>query len=204
VRIRTRVLLGLVSLSAVALSACTTQAQPPVTPPAAVAAPAPAPPQAAAPTQPSQGQGQGQGFGGGFQSQSQVEASLGRRSSEGGYWPPALQLGQSSLGNILYDSYGFPLYMSTNDSTQPPASHCSGQCTKQFFPVLVNAQITYQNVDPSHIGTILRADGTQQLTYYSHPVYRHINDFAPGQVTAHGADNSWYAIAADGSIAGSH
>jgi predicted lipoprotein with Yx(FWY)xxD motif len=202
VRVRNRVLIGLVLFGSLTLSGCGlfAPAAPAVPPPAA--APAPAPPAAAAPSQPFQGQGQS--FGTPFQSQSDVEASLGRRSPEGGYWPPSIQLGQSQLGNILYDGYGFPLYMSTNDSTQPMASHCTGDCTKQFFPVLVNAQITYQNVDPSHIGTILRGDGTQQLSYYGHPVYRNINDLVPGQAVAHGLNNSWYAIAYDGSIAGSH
>jgi predicted lipoprotein with Yx(FWY)xxD motif len=213
VRIRTRSLLGLTALAMLALSACS-QAVPQLAPPPA-AAPAPAPPAAGAPQQAPgqfpQGQGQlpqgAQGWSGGYytyQSQDQVLSSLGRRSSEGGYWPPSVQLGPSQWGNILYDGSGFPLYLSTNDSTQPPASHCTGACTQQFLPVLVNAQITYQNVDPSHIGSYVRSDGTQQLTYYSHPLYRYVGDLVSLQVTAHGFQNSWYAIAADGSIAGSH
>jgi predicted lipoprotein with Yx(FWY)xxD motif len=204
VHIRTRFLLGLVSLTAIALSGCGQvpvpfAAPPPAAAPAPPPAAAPVPPAAAAPPQ----SFPGQGVDGAFQSGSQVEASLGRRSPENGYWPPVVQVGNSPLGNILYDGSGFPLYISTNDSTRPPESHCVKACTKQFFPVLVNAQITYQNVDPSYIGTTLRADGTQQLTYYSHPVYRSINDLVPGQVTAHGFENSWYAIGSDGSIAGS-
>lgn len=195
--ITARVLLGLAAIGAVAPSACSQGA--PVLPavPSSVAAPAqPAP----APQQ----QGQGQGVSGNTcQTQDQVEESLGRRSSEGAYWPPSIQLGGSQMGNILYDGCGFPLYLSTNDSTQPPASHCTGECAQQFLPVLVSAEDTYQNVDASHIGTVERSDNMQQLTCYGHPVYRNLIDLTAGQVTANGYDDTWFAITVTGSIAGS-
>jgi predicted lipoprotein with Yx(FWY)xxD motif len=211
VRTPVRLLLGLTAFGAVALSACSQAAPllPSVAPPAVAPAPpavAPAPvaPPVAAPQQQGQGQvQQGQAVtGSSYQSQDQVEASLGRRSSEGGYWPASIQLGGSQLGNILYDGYGFPLYMSTKDSTQPPSSNCGSNCG-QFAPVLVNSQITYQNVDPSKIGTYKRSDDTQQLTYYGHPVYRNLQDYNAGQVTGNGENNTWFAITVSGTIAGS-
>jgi hypothetical protein len=67
----------------------------------------------------------------------------------------------------------------------------------------VNAKISFQDVNPSYIGTCLRSDGTQQLTCHGHPLYRSTDDFIPGQAIRFGFDDSWYTIGSDDRIPGS-
>ncbi|WP_433274219.1 hypothetical protein ACQPZA_24820 [Pseudonocardia xinjiangensis] len=190
-----RIKLGLLTLSAVALTACSAAQAP------APAAVAPAPAQAPQ-AQSDQGQGtssSGDNSGGG----SQAAASLGQRSSEGGYWPASLQLGQNnSLGKVVLDGQGFTLYRFDKDTAHPSASNCTGSCLAKWPPVLTNNKIQIQNLDPSTLGAVTRPDGTQQVTVGGWPVYRYINDVVPGQVTGQGVGGTWFAIAPDGSKAG--
>jgi predicted lipoprotein with Yx(FWY)xxD motif len=183
-----RIGLGLATIGAVALTACSAPASIPVV------APAPAP--ASAPT------GQGQNAAAPADT-SQTAQSLGQRSSEGGYWPVSLQLGQNnSLGSVVIDRQGFMLYRFDNDNAHPSKSNCSGTCLTQWPPVLANDTITFQNLDPSELGTVARKDGTQQVTVGGWPVYRYINDVVPGQATGQGVGGAWFAVAPDGSKAG--
>ncbi|RKR86326.1 secreted repeat protein with Y-X4-D motif [Micromonospora pisi] len=128
-----------------------------------------------------------------------VQNDLGRRSPEGGYWPRSVQLGQNpELGPVVLDGQGFTLYRFDNDSPQPPTSTCTDACAMRWPPVLVSEKITFQNLDPTALGAVNRADGTQQVTVGGWPVYRFTDDQVPGQILGQGTEGIWFAIAPDG------
>jgi hypothetical protein len=55
------------------------------------------------------------------------------------------------------------------------------------------------------LGTTKRADGTTQVTYNGHPLYRFIKDVNPGQTNGQGVvafGGSWFAVTVAGSQAG--
>jgi len=55
------------------------------------------------------------------------------------------------------------------------------------------------------LGTSKRADGTTQVTYNGHPLYRFIMDTSPGQTNGQGVvafGGSWFAVTAAGDQAG--
>jgi predicted lipoprotein with Yx(FWY)xxD motif len=190
VHTRLRIKLGLVAMSAVALTACGLVQTAPAPAPAPAVAPAPAPAQS----------GQGSDTSG---DSSQGAASLGQRSSDGGYWPASLQLGQSSsLGNVVLDGQGFTLYRFDKDTANPPKSNCSGTCAATWYPVLTKNTITFKNLNANALGAVQRPDGTQQVTVGNWPVYRYSKDLVPGQATGQGVGGTWYVVAPDGSKAG--
>jgi predicted lipoprotein with Yx(FWY)xxD motif len=189
-----RIKLGLVTLSAVALTSCGLVQ---TAPPPAVAPALPAAPVAPAPIQ----SGQGSDTSGGG---SQGSTSLGQRSSEGGYWPTTLQVGQNgSLGNVVVDGQGFTLYRFDKDTANPSRSNCSGQCAVTWPPVLTKNTISFRNLNANALGAIQRPDGTQQVTLGGWPLYRYSQDQVPGQATGQGVGGTWFAAAPNGSKAGS-
>jgi predicted lipoprotein with Yx(FWY)xxD motif len=194
---RIRLLVGAAVLGSVTLlSACGQPA--PLTAPAAP--PAPAPPAATAPAAAAPSGGTS---GPAFTDSTQVAASLGTRSSEGGYWPTTLQLGSSpQLGRVVLDGQGFTLYRFDKDTAHPSASNCSGKCLDQWPPVLANDRLRFQNLDPQQLGVVQRPDGTQQVTVGGWPAYRYIQDLVPGQAAGQGVGGTWFVLAPDGSKAG--
>jgi predicted lipoprotein with Yx(FWY)xxD motif len=85
----------------------------------------------------------------------------------------------SSMGSILavnppssYASRPFAVYAYSSDTSTK--STCTGTCARFWPPVLVSGTPTAaknSGVDGSKLGTIKRADGTVQATYYGHPLY---------------------------------
>ncbi|WP_081617699.1 hypothetical protein [Amycolatopsis methanolica] len=47
-------------------------------------------------------------------------------------------------------------------------------------------------------GVLVRPDGVRQLTLGGWPLYRYVNDTAPGQVNGQGVDGTWFVIAPSG------
>ncbi|WP_433129558.1 hypothetical protein ACQPWW_04940 [Micromonospora sp. CA-240977] len=131
-----------------------------------------------------------------------AQGDLGRRSSDGGYWPASLQLGDNpELGPVVLDGQGFTLYRFDRDSSAPSRSTCTEGCLLQWLPVLVSEKIKFANLDPAKLGAVARPDGTQQVTVGGWPVYRFAADQVPGQVSGQGVDGAWFVVAPDGSKA---
>ena len=49
---------------------------------------------------------------------------------------------------------------------------------------------------PGKLGTVTRPDGVRQATYNEWPLYTHVGDEKPGEVTGEGIDNQWFAVPA--------
>jgi predicted lipoprotein with Yx(FWY)xxD motif len=107
---------------------------------------------------------------------------------------------RSSLGSILVNSNGRTLYLFKADvGTQ---SACVDACVTKWPPELATGKPTAgAGLTASKLATITRSDGTRQITYNGHPLYRFIKDHKPGDVkgqgvTAFGA--AWFALSPSG------
>jgi predicted lipoprotein with Yx(FWY)xxD motif len=80
---------------------------------------------------------------------------------------------------VLTNGKGFTLYSFAPDT--PTASKCYGTCAAYWPPVTGTTAAGARL--PGKTGTIMRTNGTHQLTYNGHPLYTYIGDSAPGQAS---------------------
>ncbi len=107
---------------------------------------------------------------------------------------------QTKLGRILVDAHGRTLYLFEKD--RHGKSSCASACAKEWPPVLSKSKPTAGKAASAKLlGTTRRSDGTTQVTYKGHPLYRFSGDMKPGQtggegLRAFGAE--WYVLSARG------
>jgi predicted lipoprotein with Yx(FWY)xxD motif len=122
---------------------------------------------------------------------------VGAASGAGG---ATVKTHSSSLGKILVDAKGRTLYLFEKDKGGKSA--CYGQCAKYWPPLLTTGKPTASaGAKTSLLGTTRRTNGTMQVTYAHHPLYRYAGDAGPGQTTGEGSDNfgaEWYVVAPSG------
>ncbi|GAB3007637.1 SCO0930 family lipoprotein [Amycolatopsis acidiphila] len=104
------------------------------------------------------------------------------------------------LDTVLTDQNGMTLYLFTKDSKKPSKSTCAGQCATTWPPLLEQGggEVQINGVDPKLIGTLKRADGTEQVTIGGWPAYRYAKDTAPGQANGHAVGGTWFEFEANG------
>ncbi|MFJ5553384.1 SCO0930 family lipoprotein [Streptomyces sp. NPDC093225] len=107
----------------------------------------------------------------------------------------------AKLGAVVNDAAGFTLYRFDKDTAKPSASNCNDACAKAWPPVPAKTSLP-GSVPKSAVGSVKRADGTDQLTLGGWPVYRFAKDTAPGQTNGQGVGGTWFAVAPDGKKAG--
>ena len=105
------------------------------------------------------------------------------------------------LGRIVVDANGRTLYLFEKDKTTK--STCYGACAGAWPPALVKGKPTAGGgALAGKLGTTKRRDGTRQITYGGHPMYRFTPDNnKPGstkgqKVDAFGAE--WYVVGRNG------
>jgi predicted lipoprotein with Yx(FWY)xxD motif len=104
-----------------------------------------------------------------------------------------------TVGTIVTDADGFTLYRFDHDSAHPSASTCTGMCATTWPPaVITSSTVTLSGVDKSAVGSILRPDGTRQLTVGGWPVYEYSKDTAQGDVNGQGVGGVWAAVTPTG------
>ena len=103
------------------------------------------------------------------------------------------------LGTILVTEDGMTLYLFTADA--PGVSSCTGTCL-DAWPALTTdgAPIATAAADASLLGTLLREDGTVQVTYAGRPLYLFTGDASAGEANGQGVNAAWFVVAPDGSI----
>jgi predicted lipoprotein with Yx(FWY)xxD motif len=120
--------------------------------------------------------------------------------------PASIGTGKTALGTILVDSQGRTLYLFTHDSGT--TSTCTGPCAAAWPPVLTTGSATAApGANAAHLGTTKRADGTTQVTYNGHPLYRFVKDRNAGETNGQGLTafgGSWFAVTVAGNRAGAH
>ena len=106
----------------------------------------------------------------------------------------------SHLGRILVDGQGRTLYLFEKDAEG--RSSCTGACAAYWPPLLTHGKpAAHGSVKQSLLGVTHRGDGTSQVTYAGHPLYRFVQDTKPGQANGQGLDvygAEWYVLSPAG------
>jgi predicted lipoprotein with Yx(FWY)xxD motif len=93
---------------------------------------------------------------------------------------------RTGLGRIIVDGRGRTLYLFEKDRRGHSA--CSGSCAVYWPPLLTHGKpIARGGAKQSLLGTIKRANGSRQVTYAGHPLYRYIQDTRRGQTKGEGS-----------------
>ena len=106
-----------------------------------------------------------------------------------------------SAGKYLTDGAGRALYLWAGDSTGKSA--CAGACAQAWPPLTAKAgtPTVAGGVEDDDLGTIVRADGSRQVTYYGHPLYYFVADMGAGQTSGQGSTGfgaKWSLVALGG------
>jgi len=89
--------------------------------------------------------------------------------------PATVKTHKVSLGTIVVNGNSQTLYLFEKDKNGKSA--CSGQCAKFWPPLLTKGSPKAgTGVKASLLGTTKRSDGTTQVTYNKHPLYRFKGD----------------------------
>jgi predicted lipoprotein with Yx(FWY)xxD motif len=94
---------------------------------------------------------------------------------------PALMVGKSRFGPILFDGRGYALYSFTHDPRG--RTTCYRACAKAWPPYVVRARPTARTgARASLVRTTHRRDGRSQATYAGRPLYYYRGDDRPGVI----------------------
>jgi len=111
-----------------------------------------------------------------------------------------VSLRKTSLGMILVAANGHTLYLFGKDRNDKSA--CSASCAQFWPPLLTRGKPTAgPGIEASLLGTTKRSNGSLQVTYNRHPLYRFLLDKRTGQTSGEGLFKfgaRWYALSAKG------
>lgn len=96
----------------------------------------------------------------------------------------------TKLGSVLTDASGKTLYTFDSDKAGATTSACTGGCASAWPPLTATGTPT---AGPGVSGTLATISGGQ-VTWDGHPLYRWMNDHAPGDVTGDGVNGFHVAI----------
>jgi predicted lipoprotein with Yx(FWY)xxD motif len=106
----------------------------------------------------------------------------------------------SQLGRILVDGKGRTLYLFEKDKNRRSA--CYGACATYWPPLLTHGKpVARAGVKKSLLGTTRRSNGSTQVTYAGHPLYRFALDRKPGDTSGQGLQEfggGWDAVSPAG------
>ena len=109
-------------------------------------------------------------------------------------------LHKTKLGKVLATRTGMTLYLFKADKNGKSA--CYGQCATYWPPLLKKGALTTgTGLKAKLLGTTKRKNGTRQVTYAGHPLYRFKLDKHAGEVEGQGQDffgGRWYVLSAAG------
>ena len=94
------------------------------------------------------------------------------------------------LGNYLVDKSGMTLYTFKNDGAGQ--SKCLDTCSKDWPPLLNEADMALGLGLSGVLGAIERNDGQVQITYNGQPLYYYSKDKKMGDVLGQGINKLWY------------
>jgi predicted lipoprotein with Yx(FWY)xxD motif len=111
-----------------------------------------------------------------------------------------VNLHKTNLGKVLANKSGVTLYLFMKD--KGGKSSCYGTCATYWPPLLSARKPTAgTGVNAKLLGTVKRKNGTKQVTYNGHPLYRFKLDTKAGQTKGEGQDffgGKWYGVNAKG------
>lgn len=109
----------------------------------------------------------------------------------------SLNLSESAEhGQYLADGDGMALYLFVPDAQV--ASTCYDDCATNWPPVTVASADAVptlgEGLDAMLVGTIVRDDGTVQLTYNGWPLYRFAGDSDASQTNGQAVGGNWFLV----------
>ena len=112
----------------------------------------------------------------------------------------SVTLHSTSVGKVLATGTGLTLYLFKADKGK--TSVCYGQCATFWPPLLVKGKPTGgPGIKANLLGVTMRKNGTHQVTYAGHPLYRFKLDKKAGQVKGQGQDffgGKWWVVSSSG------
>ncbi|WP_236788870.1 hypothetical protein [Amycolatopsis sp. GM8] len=104
------------------------------------------------------------------------------------------------LNPVVLNGKGFVLYRFDNDTANPPASNCDGDCAVKWPPVTIKpgGKVFVNGVDQNDVGVLTRKDGNLQLTIKGWALYRFSGDTQAGQTNGQGIGGTWFGSTPDG------
>jgi predicted lipoprotein with Yx(FWY)xxD motif len=103
----------------------------------------------------------------------------------------------SGIGTVLANSAGLTLYHNTRETGSTIV--CTAGCVSVWPPVLVAGSLPQDTgMIKGTFGTVMRPDGSTQLTMNGMPLYTYSGDSASGQANGQGIQGVWFAVSASG------
>ncbi len=107
---------------------------------------------------------------------------------------------KGSSGTYLAGPSGRALYLWVADTGDK--SSCSGACAGAWPPLLTKGSPKAgPGVNASDLGTTMRSDGTEEVTYKGHPLYYFVADKSAGSTSGQGSNSfgaKWWLVAPSG------
>ncbi|MFA5348343.1 MAG: hypothetical protein WC294_09405 [Methanoregula sp.] len=111
-----------------------------------------------------------------------------------------IKTADTALGKIIVDAQGKTLYYFANDIPASGASSCNGQCSVVWPTFSTDSVRVSSPLDPADFGSIARADGSKQTTYYGWPLYYYQGDTKAGDTNGENVLKVWFVIKPDESV----
>ncbi len=146
------------------------------------------------------GDANGQGVGGAWYAANAKGGKSGQAAPQEGSAATDSETVKLSAGNIdgigaaIVDQNGMTLYLFQKDTKKAKTSTCNGDCEKTWPPVLSKGKVELQGIESKLLGSIKRADGTEQVTIGGWPVYRFSKDTKAGDANGQGVNGTWFVI----------
>jgi predicted lipoprotein with Yx(FWY)xxD motif len=107
--------------------------------------------------------------------------------------PTTVRIRETAIGKVLTTQEGFTLYVFNNDEPGSGESLVTGQLAEVWPPHTITGDIVPPRGIEGELALITRDDGARQVTYDGRPLYRYVNDTAPGDTTGDGLGGAWSA-----------
>lgn len=112
---------------------------------------------------------------------------------------PTLAVADSTFGEILVDAEGNTLYAFTQDPDG--MSSCYDDCAVNWPALISEGGLRAgEGVERSLLGTAVRADGSEQVTYAGKPLYHFAGDGRPAETNGQGLGDVWFVVSPAGGI----
>lgn len=110
--------------------------------------------------------------------------------------------GKVKAGTVVVNSSGLTLYSFSHDTKNK--STCYGSCAKTWIPLTTKGSVVVKSgsgLTQTLVGKAKRTDGSTQVTYNGHPLYRYKGDTKAAQQNGQNKKQfgaHWYVVGKNG------
>jgi len=114
----------------------------------------------------------------------------GDQTGAAGSNPLTVATSEGIDGSYVTDSAGTSLYFLEGDAD---GSKCVDECAQTWPPFLVTGALPSDTpgLDAAMVAVVTRPDGTTQVSYNGHPLYRYSADSGADSTSGHGVEDQW-------------